>query len=602
MLHCDQDDSINSRSFENSSSAYWGQIKKSLQSTQVQEVSNEAFAKSLLKGADAYEAEKENYGTLAEKHKLRFPGEFNRHLVTHKNIKGCNDKKRQKMKFRSWFSFSKSEQNSQSESTTNSQNSTTTNQGFDKGWKENAKISPQEFAKLYKTGALLGRGGFGTVYAGFRLSDNLPVAIKLVEKSKTQMVKIATKSSTIDNETVYIRVPLEVALMRKISHIEGAIKLIDYHELPDSFLLIIERIGSSASGCKDLFDFISENGPLKEDLARFIFRQAVETVSQCHQAQVIHRDIKDENILIDPKTNQIKLIDFGSGAKYHPDVYTDFDGTRVYAPPEWIKFRRYRGDGLTVWSLGILLHAMVCGDIPFETDVQIKRAQLPQLHRSDLRLSEEVVDCVKQCLTVSTNDRITLDELLKHPWLVQGEENEQEITKQPVQRSISAPMDVINPNNLALPLSSSPESPEIESGVESMSTTSSSTSTPSSMSPSVTNKYLNPGALGVVTQQPLSLNRRDETDDEGIASMSLSSEPTSLSYSHSTSFNIHSEKVIPAITLSDTSTQNSPTTKPNELVEIDLMEEDVFAIHDEQIYTEGDLMKNPMNLQAITTY
>ena len=94
-------------------------------------------------------------------------------------------------------------------------------------------------------------------------------------------------------------------------HIVGIIKLIG---------------GTLASGCKDLFDFISDNGPLKEDLAQGLFRQIVQTVVSCHKAGVIHRDIKDENILVEERQNQVKLIDFGSGDKYHGEIYTDFDG------------------------------------------------------------------------------------------------------------------------------------------------------------------------------------------------------------------------------------------------------------------------------------
>jgi serine/threonine protein kinase len=184
---------------------------------------------------------------------------------------------------------------------------------------------------------ILGKGGFGTVHAGVRRKDGLQVAVKEVTKdSVNHRVKM-----TEDN-----KIPLEVALMQLVNDIPGVIRMIDYFDMADSFFVVMERINN----CKDLFDFISEKGPLSETSTKKIFHQLVETVLQCHARGVVHRDIKDENILIDTRNKNVKLSYFGSGADLHEETYSEFDGTRVYSPPEWIKYRRYKADGLTVWS------------------------------------------------------------------------------------------------------------------------------------------------------------------------------------------------------------------------------------------------------------
>jgi len=120
-------------------------------------------------------------------------------------------------------------------------------------------------------------------------------------------------------------VPLEVALLLKVDHISSVVSLLDYYDRSDSFVLVLERPDHSV----DLFDYITERGPLSESTARDFLRQVVDMALNVHDCGVVHRDLKDENLLVELDNSRLRLIDFGSAAFYKDEVYTEFEGKHL---------------------------------------------------------------------------------------------------------------------------------------------------------------------------------------------------------------------------------------------------------------------------------
>ena len=113
-----------------------------------------------------------------------------------------------------------------------------------------------------------------------------------------------------------------------MSNIPGVIKILDYHETKESFYIVIEEFNG-----QDLFDFISEYGPVAETVARVIFQKVVTTLLQCQYRGVFHGDIKDENNMINPNSLDVNLIDFGSGQRFNNSkLYTKFRGYQSVCP------------------------------------------------------------------------------------------------------------------------------------------------------------------------------------------------------------------------------------------------------------------------------
>ncbi|XP_042342820.1 calcium-dependent protein kinase 2-like [Plectropomus leopardus] len=219
------------------------------------------------------------------------------------------------------------------------------------------KEAGAEFEAKYEQQGHLGQGGCGCVFAGYRKSDNLPVAIKHVPKDK---VFCKHKDASGQKLSVEVAVMLELAAGPKGSAGESApISLLDWYDLDQELILVLERPIPS----EDLYQYISDRGgSLREEEAKIILKQLINAVIVLDDKCIFHRDIKLENVLIETGSDvpRVRIIDFGLSCFTKKNSrHRLFYGTSAHTPPEWYKYFAYTAGPTNVWQLGVVLFEML---------------------------------------------------------------------------------------------------------------------------------------------------------------------------------------------------------------------------------------------------
>uniref|UniRef100_A0A672MGZ6 Maternal embryonic leucine zipper kinase n=1 Tax=Sinocyclocheilus grahami TaxID=75366 RepID=A0A672MGZ6_SINGR len=264
--------------------------------------------------------------------------------------------------------------------------------------------STSELLKHYEVYETIGSGGFAKVKLGIHILTGEKVAIKIMEKK--------------DLGDDLPRVKIEIEAMKNLSH-QHVCRLYHVIETSSKIYMVLEYCPGG-----ELFDYIIAKDRLSEEETRVFFCQIISALAYVHSQGYAHRDLKPENLLIGEDHN-LKLIDFGLCAK--PKGGLGFElltccGSPAYAAPELIQGKAYIGSEADVWSMGILLYALLCGFLPFDDDNcmvlyrKITRGKYSNPHW----LSPASILLLNQMMQVDPKRRLTVKQLLDHPWVMKG--------------------------------------------------------------------------------------------------------------------------------------------------------------------------------------
>uniref|UniRef100_A0AAY5EX68 Maternal embryonic leucine zipper kinase n=1 Tax=Electrophorus electricus TaxID=8005 RepID=A0AAY5EX68_ELEEL len=261
-----------------------------------------------------------------------------------------------------------------------------------------------ELLKYYEVYETIGSGGFAKVKLGRHILTGEKVAIKIMDKK--------------DLGDDLPRVKMEMEAMKNLSH-QHVCRLYHIIETASRIYMVIEYCPGG-----ELFDYIVAKDRLSEEETRVFFRQIISALAYVHSQGYAHRDLKPENLLIDEGHN-LKLIDFGLCARPKGGLGYELMtccGSPAYAAPELIQGKAYIGSEADVWSMGVLLYALLCGYLPFDDDncMVLYRKITSGHYKNPHWLSPGSILLLNQMMQVEPKRRLTVRQLLDHPWVMKG--------------------------------------------------------------------------------------------------------------------------------------------------------------------------------------
>jgi|Transcript_45576 serine/threonine protein kinase len=253
----------------------------------------------------------------------------------------------------------------------------------------------------YALGPTIGSGSYGTVKQALKVATGDKFAIKIIRAGRSDKLR------------------REIEHQWQLHHTH-VVQIIEIIEKNGDTYIVMELVSGT-----DLFDVIHDcamrNVHLPEDRARHIFQQLIAGVAYCHDNQIAHRDLKPENMLLDEAGN-LKICDFGFSARMKQGKpFTDSCGSLKYAAPELLsKPCEYGGVDVDIWSCGVVLYALLCNRLPFDSPITSQLYRLIQLGQFVVpdHVSSDARDLIMKMLTVDRSKRISVCGIRGHPWFI----------------------------------------------------------------------------------------------------------------------------------------------------------------------------------------